>query len=136
MESNNQVVVKERRSKNYVPAIWTPQLIRSFKSPYNYETHKSNLEELKQNAKSIFASTIENYSNAQITQLIDTIQQLGIAQHLKKEIMEALNIIYLNINNETDLSNVALEFRILRGYGFLVTSGSYIIILRGYFPLS
>ncbi|KAM7259710.1 hypothetical protein ACFE04_015451 [Oxalis oulophora] len=125
MESNNQVVVKVRRSKNYAPAIWTPQLIRSFKSPYNYKTHKSHLEELKQNAKSIFASTIENYSNVQITQLIDTIQQLGIAPHLKKEIMEALDTIYLNINNETDLSNVALEFRILRGNGFLVSSGSY-----------
>ncbi|KAM7257874.1 hypothetical protein ACFE04_013615 [Oxalis oulophora] len=112
----------ERKSKNYAPTIWTPKLIRTFKSPYNYEIYGNRLEELKEGVRSMLTHSLEK-SHGKVIKLIDTIQQLGVAYHFENEMNEVLDSIYPNINTESDLSTLALEFRILRSSGFSVSSG-------------
>ncbi|KAM7256591.1 hypothetical protein ACFE04_012332 [Oxalis oulophora] len=123
MQSIIEVNVMERRSKNYAPAIWTPKLIRTFKSSYNYGTHGNRLDELKEGVRGMLTHKLEK-SHDEVIKLIDTIQKLGVAYHFENEMKEVLDSIYPNINTESDLSTLALEFRILRSSGDINTNNN------------
>ncbi|MBA0687510.1 hypothetical protein Goari_015040 [Gossypium aridum] len=61
--------------------------------------------------------------------IIDTIQRLGVAYHFKKEIEDALQIIYHNdcnqVQTDDDLYTTAVRFRLLRKHGFNVRGGMF-----------
>ncbi|XVE99149.1 hypothetical protein REPUB_Repub03eG0172500 [Reevesia pubescens] len=115
----NSLKEEQRRSANYHPSIWDPTLIKSFTTPYTYEFHATQLEELKQKAGELLAS---NKDAAALLKLIDSLKRLGVAYHFEKQIEESLNQLNLDQNVSNDLSTVALYFRLLREHGYPVSS--------------
>ncbi|KAF5458382.1 hypothetical protein F2P56_022413 [Juglans regia] len=109
---------KPRRSANYHPTIWDPNLIQSLSTPYTYEFHSTRLEQLKQNAKCLLTSN--NKDPCFLLKLIDTVQRLGVAYHFEKEIEVALNLCYPDLT--TNLFQTALHFCIAREHGFPISS--------------
>ncbi|KAB2594843.1 (-)-alpha-pinene synthase-like [Pyrus ussuriensis x Pyrus communis] len=77
----------------------------------------------------VFTTRAGDFS--QQLKLIDAIQRLGMANHFEREIREALEGIHNaaynddGINDDGDLYNVALRFRLLRQHGFNVSCGLY-----------
>ncbi|OMO55306.1 hypothetical protein CCACVL1_27317 [Corchorus capsularis] len=115
MDYSNAVQVNQRRSAGYLPTVWDPELIKSFSTPYTYESHGARLEELKQDAKCLFKSI--NQLEEKLG-LINTVQRLGVRTYFVNEIKEVLN--HANPNIANDLHTVALQFRLLRENGFFV----------------
>ncbi|XP_062076060.1 myrcene synthase, chloroplastic-like [Humulus lupulus] len=112
----------DRRSANYEPPIWSFDYIQSLSSQYKGEPYTSRLNELKEKVKRMLVE-MEN-SLAQF-ELIDTLQRLGLSYHFQNEINTILKEKYTNINNiinnpNFDLYTTALEFRLLRQYGYAV----------------
>ncbi|XVF82867.1 hypothetical protein PTKIN_Ptkin16aG0085200 [Pterospermum kingtungense] len=70
----NSLKEEQRRSANYHPTICDPTVIKSFTTPYTYESHATKLEELKQKAGRLLATTIDT---ASLLKLIDSLQRLG-----------------------------------------------------------
>ncbi|XVF82873.1 hypothetical protein PTKIN_Ptkin16aG0086200 [Pterospermum kingtungense] len=110
---------EERRSANYHPTIWDPTVIKSFTTLYTYESHATKLEELKQKAGKLLATTKDTSS---LLKLIDSLQRLGVAYHFEKQIDEALNQLHVDQNVSKVLSVTALQFRLLREHGYPVTA--------------
>ncbi|XP_007010143.2 PREDICTED: probable terpene synthase 9 [Theobroma cacao] len=111
---------EQRRSANYHPSIWDPSVIKSFTTPYTYEFHGTKLEELKQEADKLFASTKDT---AALLKLIDSLRRLGVAYHFQKQIAEALTQLHVDRNvSINDLSTAALYFRLLREHGYRVSA--------------
>ncbi|XP_017979755.1 PREDICTED: probable terpene synthase 9 [Theobroma cacao] len=118
--STGQGNVPRRRNADHVPSIWDPQFIMSLTAPYTYEDeHAARLEVLKEDAKSLIAATSME-DPRDLLKLIDTIQRLGVAYHFEKEIKVALHLVHAYI--PTDLYHTALQFRLLRGNGFSISS--------------
>ena len=70
-----------------------------------------------------------------LTQLeqIDTLKRLGVPYHFEDEIKRVLKVIYSNHScndawKQNDLYATALEFKLLRQYGYRVPSGTYLLI--------
>ncbi|XVE68685.1 hypothetical protein DITRI_Ditri09bG0088600 [Diplodiscus trichospermus] len=110
---------EQRRSANYHPSIWDTTVIKSFSTPYTYESHATQLEELKQKAGKLLASTKDT---AALLKLIDSLQRLGVAYHFEKQIEEALNQLHADQYVSNEVSTAALHFRLLREHGFLVSA--------------
>ena len=58
-------------------------------------------------------------------ELIDTIERLGVAYHLEKEIDGTLQQLHAIPHDQEDLYHVSLRFRILRQHGFQASSGNF-----------
>lgn len=117
--STKPLQVKQRRSANYHPTIWNPELIESFTTDYTYELYAGRLEKLKQEAKELFASTKGSYDRLK---LIDSLQRLGVAYHFEQEIEEAINLLTKDDNTIKDLNETALHFRLLREHGHSIST--------------
>ncbi|MFQ6669079.1 hypothetical protein Gotur_034470 [Gossypium turneri] len=82
-----------------------------------YESDGHRLEELKHATQLLFKSLTRPEEKLD---MINKMQRLDVAKHFKKEIKEFLT--HLDPNTPTDLFTVALQFRLLRQYGFSVGS--------------
>ncbi|KDP30235.1 hypothetical protein JCGZ_17017 [Jatropha curcas] len=124
MFHGNMLHGKKRRSANYHPTIWNFQIIDSLSTPYTYELHATQLEELKHQVRTLLLdSTKEPYVQLK---LIDSIQRLGVAYHFQVEIKETLmDLSRLDLSVSGDLNTIALHFRLLREHGFPVSSGAF-----------
>ncbi|XVE68692.1 hypothetical protein DITRI_Ditri09bG0089300 [Diplodiscus trichospermus] len=110
---------EQRRSANYHPSIWEATAIKSFTTPYPYESHATQLKDLKQKAGKLLASTKDT---AALLKLIDSLQRLGVAYHFEKQIEEALNQMYVDQYVSNDLPTAGLHFRLLREHGYPVSA--------------
>ncbi|GMI83349.1 terpene synthase 02 [Hibiscus trionum] len=111
---------EQRRSANYHATIWDPTAIKSFTTPYTYELYATELEDLKQKARKLLAST---NGTAALLKLIDSLKRLGVAYLFQDQIQQALD--QLNVDQNVvsdDLSTVALHFRVLRENCYPVTA--------------
>ncbi|XP_062076059.1 (+)-alpha-pinene synthase, chloroplastic-like [Humulus lupulus] len=123
VNSSNATTI-DRRSANYEPPIWSFDYIQSLSSQYKGEPYTTRLNKLKIDVKRML---VEMESSLLLTQLelIDTLQRLGISYHFENEIKTLLKKKFITntiVNNPTcDLYTTALEFRLLRQYGFAVT---------------
>ena len=64
----------------------------------------------------------------ELLKLVDSIQLLGLAYHFEREIEEAMKDMYeliysYLVDDDEDLTNVSLRFRLLRQEGYPVSSG-------------
>uniref|UniRef100_A0A803R1P4 Terpene synthase n=1 Tax=Cannabis sativa TaxID=3483 RepID=A0A803R1P4_CANSA len=112
----------DRRSANYGPPIWSFDFVQSLPIQYKGESYTSRLNKLEKDVKRMLIG-VEN-SLAQL-ELIDTIQRLGISYRFENEIISILKEKFTNNNNNPnpinyDLYATALQFRLLRQYGFEV----------------
>ncbi|KAF5746034.1 terpene synthase 9 [Tripterygium wilfordii] len=106
----------QRRSANYHPSIWEPELIESFNSTYTCESHATQLEGLKQDVKKSLLSISDP---GVLLKHVDSLQKLEIAYHFEEEINEALNLIHSE--QPEDLYTTSLQFRLLREHNFPVS---------------
>ncbi|XP_075488638.1 terpene synthase 10-like isoform X1 [Primulina tabacum] len=110
-----------RRSANYKPPIWDFDFIQSLSSEYADEKYATRSCELKEQVKIM----LEGQDLLAIDQLevIDDLQKMGICYHFEEEIEKILTSIYeRRYAKETgDLYSTALQFRLLRQHGFLVS---------------
>ncbi|KAL6146560.1 hypothetical protein ACLB2K_057238 [Fragaria x ananassa] len=115
---------------NFQPSIWGDQFL-------NYDSQdiktgafwQQQVEELKVNVKSkVFTNECDF---ALRLKLIDAIQRLGVAYHFEEEIEDALRHIHAtyrdqdHFNDDSDLSTVALCFRLLRQHGYEISSDMF-----------
>nr|QEM23725.1 terpinolene synthase [Cannabis sativa] len=109
----------DRRSANYGPPIWSFDFIQSLSTQYKGELYTSRLNKLEKDVKRILVG--EENCLAQL-ELIDTIQRLGLSYRFENEIISILKEKFTNNNNNPnyDLYATALQFRLLRQYGFEV----------------
>ncbi|WRX28625.1 Terpene synthase, partial [Theobroma cacao] len=112
----------ERRSAGHLPTVWDVELVKSFTTPYSFESHGSRLEELKQGARDLLATMKEPRDQLD---LINTLQRLGVAYHFEKDIKDILAKL-VDANIATDLYTVALQFRLIRQ-----NDGKFMDSLRG-----
>ncbi|KAL6218531.1 hypothetical protein ACLB2K_011741 [Fragaria x ananassa] len=103
---------------NFQPSIWGDQFL-------NYDS-QDIVEELKVKMKSEVFTNEGDF--ALRLKLIDAIQRFGVAYHFEEEIEDALRHIHAtyrdqdHINDDSDLSTVALCFRLLRQHGYEISS--------------
>ena len=84
------------------------------------------VEELKEEVRKELLASAAHHS--QHLSLIDALQRLGVAYHFEREIEEALEHIYAayidhDDNEDDNINNVSLRFRLLRQQGFNVSCG-------------
>ncbi|PIN19468.1 (R)-limonene synthase [Handroanthus impetiginosus] len=128
MPSSDQTATITRRSGNYKPSLWDFNFIQSLDSAYLGECYVKRASELKQQVNGMLQErAVEPVDQLE---LIDNLQNLGIASHFQDKIKQILETIYqrnYDINCAThqpnqikDLYATALEFRLLRQHGFHV----------------
>ncbi|EXB75315.1 (-)-germacrene D synthase [Morus notabilis] len=115
-----------RRTATHHPSIWGDRFL-------NYESRdmerngrtKQQVEELKEVVRRELFKNIAKNSSEQL-KLVDSVQRLGLSYHFKREMEEALQHIFETYQNKVshdrDLYDVALRFRLLRQYGYNVSS--------------
>nr|QGX02122.1 sesquiterpene synthase 1-2 [Tripterygium wilfordii] len=109
---------QQRRSANYKPNIWSHEFLQSLSNNYDEEQYRSQFGELKEHVKRLFIDADDLLSKLE---LIDSIKKLGLANHFREEIKEALdNIASKNQSTEADLYSTALRFKVLRQNGYEV----------------
>ncbi|XP_017979597.1 PREDICTED: probable terpene synthase 9 [Theobroma cacao] len=108
----------ERRSAGNLPTVWDGELVKSFTTPYSFESHGTRLEELKQGGRDLLATMKEPRDQLD---LINTLQRLGVAYHFEKDIKDILAKL-VDANIATDLYTVALQFRLTRQNGFFIST--------------
>ncbi|XP_042445966.1 terpene synthase 10-like [Zingiber officinale] len=115
-----------RRSGNYQPSIWTPDRIQSLTLSHtaDEDDHAERIKLLK-NQTSKLMEEKKGQLEEQL-QLIDHLQQLGVAYHFKDEIKDTLRGFHASFEDigsqlEDNLHASALLFRLLRENGFSVS---------------
>ncbi|KAJ8485842.1 hypothetical protein OPV22_018327 [Ensete ventricosum] len=118
-----------RRSANYQPSSWSDEYIQSLRNDTKVqeEDNARRMGKLTEDVKQLIymKKGIEDQ-----LQLIDHLQQLGVAYHFKEDIKDALGIIYgsmeeVNTLLKDNLHATALMFRLLREHGFAVSEGLF-----------
>ncbi|XP_074560815.1 monoterpene synthase 7, chloroplastic-like [Curcuma longa] len=114
-----------RRSGNYQPSIWTNERVQSLTntSTVQQEEKRERINVLKEQTRNLIQ---EKQRVAEQLQLIDHLQQLGVAYHFKDEIAEVLSRLHASLDHvrwelKDDLHATALLFRLLRAKGFSVS---------------
>ena len=100
-------------------------LFKIFLIQVAHECKEQQIKELKEVRKEIKASVRKS---PELLKLIDSIQLLGLAYHFEREIEEAMKDMYeliysYLVDDDEDLTNVSLRFRLLRQEGYPVSSG-------------
>ncbi|KAM5585660.1 (-)-alpha-pinene synthase [Rosa sericea] len=113
-----------RRTANFQPSVWGDQFANYAEDIITQAHMQEQVEELKRVVrKEVFTNAADDFSHQ--LKLIDAIQRLGVAYHFETEIEQALERIhatYQDIHDDDgDLYNVALRFRLLRRYGYNVS---------------
>ncbi|XP_078149747.1 monoterpene synthase 8, chloroplastic-like [Carex rostrata] len=114
----------ERRSGNYQPTIWNDNFIQSLNIGDEHEG--KNMERVFKLKKEVSQMIHKEELVRDKLELVDALQQLGVAYHFKDEI----NYVITNIHESMDqisqfamldnLYEVSLLFRLLRMHGFSV----------------
>ncbi|BBH01872.1 terpene synthase 21 [Prunus dulcis] len=116
-----------RRTANFHPSIWGDQFI-NYDDSQDMITHahkQGQVDELKEVVRrEVFTTSAGDLSHQ--LKLIDAIQRLGVAYHFETEIEEALERMHTTFHDhdsddDGDLYNVALCFRLLRQHGHNVS---------------
>ena len=86
---------------------------------------EQQIEELKDELRNELKATARKSS--QLLNFIDSIQRLGLAYQFEREIKEALEDMYQTYNldddDNDDLTNASLRFRLLRQEGYHIPPG-------------
>ncbi|GER53155.1 limonene synthase [Striga asiatica] len=112
-----------RRSGNYKPPLWNFDFIQSLRTEYKEEKHSKRVTELVTQVNKLLDEKMEPI---QQLEFIDDLSRLGISYHFEDKIIQILNRVYMErLYNYTicegDLYSTALQFRVLRQHGFLVS---------------
>ncbi|XP_042386723.1 terpene synthase 10-like [Zingiber officinale] len=114
-----------RRSGNYHPSIWTDERVQSLTSTsaVQREEKRETIKVLKEQTRNLI---LEKQQVAEQLQLIDHVQQLGLAYHFKDEFTDVLSRLHASLDKvssqlKDDLHATALLFRLLRANGFSVS---------------
>ncbi|KAI5333429.1 hypothetical protein L3X38_023560 [Prunus dulcis] len=121
-----------RPAANFHPSVWGDRFINYDYSNDNItHVHDKQVDELKEMVRrEVFISLNAGGDDgfAHQLKLIDAIQRLGVAYHFEREFEEALERIHgayhdhaINDDDDGDLYNVALGFRLLRQHGYNVS---------------
>ncbi|KAG6511251.1 terpene synthase 10-like [Zingiber officinale] len=123
--SGTSHVAPLRRSANYHPNIWTDEHVQSLTSTsmVQQEENRERINVLKEQTRNLIR---EKQQVAEQLQLIDQLQQLGVAYHFKDEIADALSHLHAFLDHvssqlKDDLHATSLLFRLLRANGFSVS---------------
>ena len=88
------------------------------------ECKEQKIEELKEEVRKELKASA--HKSPELLKLIDSIQLLGLTYHFEREIEEALKDMYGTyslVDDNEDLTNASLRFRLLRQEGYRVPSG-------------
>ncbi|XP_042377329.1 (+)-epi-alpha-bisabolol synthase-like [Zingiber officinale] len=114
-----------RRSGNYQPSLWTDERRQSLTntSTVQQEEKRERIKVLTEQTRNLIR---EKQRVAEQLQLIDHLQQLGVAYHFKDEIADVLSRLHASLDHvssqlKDDLHATALLFRLLRANGFSVS---------------
>ncbi|XP_074574447.1 monoterpene synthase 7, chloroplastic-like [Curcuma longa] len=114
-----------RRSGNYHPNIWKDESVQflTSTSTVQREEKRERINVLKEQTRNLI---LEKQQVAEQLQLIDHLQQLGVAYHFKDEIAGVLSRLhasldYVSSQLKDDLHATSLLFRLLRASGFSVS---------------
>ncbi|XP_065002377.1 monoterpene synthase 8, chloroplastic [Musa acuminata AAA Group] len=117
-----------RRSADYQPSSWSDEYIQSLTTDTKVEEDTATrMEKLTEDVKLLIY--MKKGIEEQL-QLIDHLQQLGVAYHFKEDIKDALWTIYGSMEEvsmllKDNLHATALMFRLLREHGFAVSEGVF-----------
>ncbi|MED6218715.1 hypothetical protein PIB30_029038 [Stylosanthes scabra] len=123
----------DRKKANYHPSIWKDYFYSESMEFHPNETKSSQIETLK---KEVAKMLIDDDDAASMpiakVYLIDLICHLGIQYHFEREIHEVLQQIHNSYTKngeiiiiEENLRSLALSFRVLRQYGYRVSSNVF-----------
>ncbi|KAG6525043.1 terpene synthase 10-like [Zingiber officinale] len=116
-----------RKSTHYQPNSWSNDYIQSLTvdSPVEEKDQTTRIVLLKERIREVIC---EKKEVEEQLQLIDHLQQLGVAYHFKDEIKDALTTIHASLEDiislqlkDADVHITALLFRLLRQNGFSIT---------------
>ncbi|CAD5189752.1 unnamed protein product [Musa acuminata subsp. malaccensis] len=118
-----------RRSANYQPNIWTHDSIRSLTIDHKMEEEQCAVRINKLEERVVKLIQEEKELEVQL-QLIDHLQQLGVAYHFKDDIKDSLRSIHGSLEDKSmllkeNLHATALLFRLLRENGFDVSEDMF-----------
>ncbi|RZR84335.1 hypothetical protein BHM03_00011133 [Ensete ventricosum] len=124
-----------RRSANYQPNLWTHDYIESLTNDHSVDTihlfmkEEQNAARISNLEEEVVKLIQEEKELEDQLQLIDHLQQLGVAYHFKDDIKDALGSIHGSQEDKSmllkdNLHATALLFRLLRENGFDVSEGS------------
>ncbi|XP_042383383.1 terpene synthase 10-like [Zingiber officinale] len=123
--SGTSHVAPLRRSGNYHPSLWTDKSVQSLTSTSTLqkEEERERINVLKEQTRKLIR---EKQQVAEQLQLIDHLQQLGVAYHFKDEIANVLSRLHASLDHvsselKDDLHATSLLFRLLRTNGFSVS---------------
>ena len=109
------------------------------------ECKAQKIKELKEEMRKELKASA--HKSPELLKLIDSIQLLGLTYHFEREIEEALKDMYGTyslVDDNEDLTNASLRFRLLRQEGYGVPSGKspcpiaakkYIYVILNYLVL-
>ncbi|XP_020203436.1 isoprene synthase, chloroplastic [Cajanus cajan] len=123
-KQDSQLSLKEnRRSANYTPSIWTPEILQSLGNPLAAETVQERAMKLEEMVRVLINST--DMEPRSLVEFIEDVHRLGLAHRFEDDINKALKMIisteYFKDQSQKSLHDTALLFRILRGHGFDVS---------------
>ncbi|KAJ3693008.1 hypothetical protein LUZ60_012103 [Juncus effusus] len=114
---------QQRRSANYKPTIWHDHFIQSINTDILKENKMRRAGELVEEVKQMICAE-EGLQDK--LELVDVLEQIGVAYHFKDEIKFVLNEIYdsldvLMASVDDNIYMTSLLFRLLRHHGFCVS---------------
>ncbi|THU59403.1 hypothetical protein C4D60_Mb07t01800 [Musa balbisiana] len=118
-----------RRSANYQPNLWSHDYIQSLTSDHSME-EEQNAARISKLEEEVVKLIQEEKGLEDQLQLIDHLQQLGVAYHFKDDIKDALGSIHGSLEDTSmllkdNLHATALLFRLLRENGFDVSEDMF-----------
>lgn len=98
------------------------------------ESYTKKVEVLKEKVKDMLMSSKKDLIKN--IEFINLLCRLGISYHFENEIEEQLNhifnVVHDDINDDYDLYNVALLFRVLRQHGYKISCSKWLLMIKIY----
>lgn len=88
---------------------------------------RERAEQLKGQVRQAFKGSNDSMTVADALTYVDTLERLGIDNHFREEIGEALNLVQAEQTETSDSNSLhitALQFRLLRKHGLWVSEGN------------
>nr|AQM50913.1 linalool synthase [Freesia hybrid cultivar] len=109
-----------RRAASYPQNIWDDSYIQALNCGYMGDEQVNEIRKLKEEVRQLFSDSKEILYQIE---LIDELQQLGVAYHFQDEIKDKLSTIFFSLEKtrlfmDNDLKATSLIFRLLREHGF------------------
>nr|AKN58860.1 monoterpene synthase-like protein [Freesia hybrid cultivar] len=113
-----------RRAASYPQNIWDDSYIQALNCGYMGDEQVNEIRKLKEEVGQLFSDSKEILYQIE---LIDELQQLGVAYHFQDEIKDKLSTIFCSLEKtrlfmDNDLKTTSLIFRLLREHGFHVSA--------------